>query len=144
MMVSSRVATITRLKMSRPNWSVPNQCAEDGGFRAAAVSDASGSCGTTYGPNTAANRMRINRPNAKPVTRVSPRTERAWSSIVASPDVRSGAMGSTAGATLLMLASSFKPYSWVDHAVKDIDGQVEQHIHDRHREHEALHRRKVR
>ena len=37
------VATITRLKMSRPSWSVPNQCAADGGFSAAAVSLASGS-----------------------------------------------------------------------------------------------------
>ena len=31
---SSRVATTTRLKMSRPSWSVPNQCAADGGFSA--------------------------------------------------------------------------------------------------------------
>jgi len=43
MKVSSRVATMTRLKMSRPSWSVPNQCAADGGFSAATVSDASGS-----------------------------------------------------------------------------------------------------
>ena len=40
---SSRVATMTRLKISRPNWSVPNQCAQDGGFSAAAVSEAKGS-----------------------------------------------------------------------------------------------------
>jgi hypothetical protein len=46
MKVSSRVATMTRLKMSRPSWSVPNQWAEDGGFSAAAVSEASGSWGT--------------------------------------------------------------------------------------------------
>ena len=31
---SSRVATSTRLKMSRPSWSVPNQCAADGGCSA--------------------------------------------------------------------------------------------------------------
>ena len=43
MNVSSRVATMTRLKISRPNWSVPNQCTGDGGFSAAAVSDARGS-----------------------------------------------------------------------------------------------------
>ncbi len=41
--LSSRVATMTRLKMSRPSWSVPNQCAADGGFSAAAVSEARGS-----------------------------------------------------------------------------------------------------
>ena len=35
---SSRVATMTRLKMSRPSWSVPNQCAADGGFSAMAAS----------------------------------------------------------------------------------------------------------
>ncbi len=40
---SSRVATITRLKMSRPSWSVPNQCAADGPFSAIAVLLASGS-----------------------------------------------------------------------------------------------------
>ena len=47
---SSRVATTTRLNTSRPSWSVPNQCFTDGGFSAAAVSLASGSCGTMYGP----------------------------------------------------------------------------------------------
>ena len=47
MKVSSLVATMTRLKMSRPSWSVPNQCAADGGFNAAAVFEASGSYGTT-------------------------------------------------------------------------------------------------
>ena len=40
---SSRVATITRLNTSRPSWSVPNQCAADGGFSAGAVLLASGS-----------------------------------------------------------------------------------------------------
>ena len=40
---SSRVATTTRLNMSRPSWSVPNQCAADGALSAAAVSLASGS-----------------------------------------------------------------------------------------------------
>ena len=34
---SSWVATITRLNTSRPIWSVPNQCAADGGFSAIAV-----------------------------------------------------------------------------------------------------------
>ena len=38
MNVSSRVATMTRLKISRPNWSVPHQCAQDGGFNAAGLS----------------------------------------------------------------------------------------------------------
>jgi len=40
---SSRVATMTRLKMSRPSWSVPNQCFHDGACKAATVSLASGS-----------------------------------------------------------------------------------------------------
>ena len=43
---SRRVATMTRLKISRPSWSVPNQCFHDGACSAAAVSLASGSCGT--------------------------------------------------------------------------------------------------
>ena len=34
---SRRVATSTRLKMSRPSWSVPNQCAAEGGFSAIAA-----------------------------------------------------------------------------------------------------------
>ena len=34
---SRLVATTTRLKMSRPSWSVPNQCAADGAFSACAV-----------------------------------------------------------------------------------------------------------
>ena len=37
MVRSRRVATSTRLKMSRPSWSVPNQCAADGGFSAIAA-----------------------------------------------------------------------------------------------------------
>jgi hypothetical protein len=40
---SSRVATTTRLKTSRPSWSVPNQCAAEGDLSAAAVSLANGS-----------------------------------------------------------------------------------------------------
>ena len=40
---SSRVATTTRLKMSRPSASVPNQCLSEGGCKVAAVSLASGS-----------------------------------------------------------------------------------------------------
>ena len=40
---SRRVATITRLNTSRPSWSVPNQCAADGGLSATAVLLASGS-----------------------------------------------------------------------------------------------------
>ena len=39
---SSRVATITRLKMSRPNWSVPNQCWSEGACSARLVLLASG------------------------------------------------------------------------------------------------------
>ena len=46
MMKSSRVATTTRLKISRPSWSVPNQCCNVGACRVAAVSLASGSYGT--------------------------------------------------------------------------------------------------
>ena len=40
---SRRVAATTRLKMSRPSWSVPNQCARLGACRAALVLLASGS-----------------------------------------------------------------------------------------------------
>ena len=40
---SSRAATITRLKMSRPSASVPNQCAAEGGCRRAVPSVISGS-----------------------------------------------------------------------------------------------------
>jgi hypothetical protein len=40
---SSRAATTMRDRMSRPSWSVPNQCSRDGGCRAFAVSLASGS-----------------------------------------------------------------------------------------------------
>jgi hypothetical protein len=40
---SRRVATTTRLNISRPSWSVPNQCAAEGGLSAAAVLLASGS-----------------------------------------------------------------------------------------------------
>jgi hypothetical protein len=40
---SSRVATMIRLKMSRPSWSVPKRWAEDGPVSARAVSLESGS-----------------------------------------------------------------------------------------------------
>jgi hypothetical protein len=40
---SSRVATTTREKMSRPSASVPNQCAAEGGCSATALLLASGS-----------------------------------------------------------------------------------------------------
>ena len=40
---SSRVAATTRLKMSLPSWSVPNQCDALGPCRAALVFEASGS-----------------------------------------------------------------------------------------------------
>ncbi len=74
MVKSSRVATTTRLKMSRPSWSVPNQWAADGGFSAAAVSLASGSIGTRTGPTRAASRISTNSPKASPVTGFSPIT----------------------------------------------------------------------
>ena len=74
MMKSSRVATITRESTSRPSWSVPNQCAAEGPFSACAVLLASGSYGTTSGPNTAAIRISANRKKAKPVTGFSPMT----------------------------------------------------------------------
>jgi hypothetical protein len=41
--MSSRVATMTRLSMSRPSWSVPNQWRAEGGLRVLAVSLLSGS-----------------------------------------------------------------------------------------------------
>ena len=40
---SSRAATITRLRISRPSWSVPNQCFADGACKADVVLLASGS-----------------------------------------------------------------------------------------------------
>ncbi len=43
MAMSSRVATMTRLSMSRPSWSVPNQCRAEGGLSVFAVSLLSGS-----------------------------------------------------------------------------------------------------
>ena len=43
MAMSRRVATMTRLSMSRPSWSVPNQCRADGGLSVLAVSVLSGS-----------------------------------------------------------------------------------------------------
>ena len=43
MMKSSRVAETTRLNTSRPSWSVPNQCAREGGLSDIAVLLASGS-----------------------------------------------------------------------------------------------------
>jgi len=43
MMKSSRVAATTRLNTSRPSWSVPNQCAREGGLSDIAVLLASGS-----------------------------------------------------------------------------------------------------
>jgi hypothetical protein len=39
---SSRVATISRLRMSRPSWSVPAQCAAVGGCKAIGTSEATG------------------------------------------------------------------------------------------------------
>ena len=45
--IETRVAKMARESTSRPSWSVPNQCAADGGFNAAAVFEASGSYGTT-------------------------------------------------------------------------------------------------
>ena len=48
--MSIRAATTTRDRMSRPSWSVPNQCAAFGGLSACAVSLASGSYGTRPGP----------------------------------------------------------------------------------------------
>jgi len=44
---SSRAAVITREKMSRPRWSVPNQLAAEGGISTARRLVDSGSCGTT-------------------------------------------------------------------------------------------------
>jgi hypothetical protein len=43
-----------------------------------------------------------------------------------------GRNGSTAGATVLMLATSpFQPHPWIDHAIENVDHQIE-HIHHRH------------
>ena len=49
----SLAPTMTREKTSRPSWSVPNQCAADGGWFVASSCWASGSCGAMASPNTA-------------------------------------------------------------------------------------------
>ena len=71
---SSRVATIVRLKMSRPSASVPNQCAADGGLSVAAASLASGSKGTIHGPTNASSTNSPNRLAATSVTGFSAST----------------------------------------------------------------------
>src|ERR1041385_3642776 len=48
-----RAPYIARESMSRPNSSVPNQCAADGGVKRAGRSIAAGSCGAIHGANTA-------------------------------------------------------------------------------------------
>ena len=74
MMKSRRVAATTRLKTSRPSWSVPNQCSIDGGLSVAVAALASGSYGTIQGPIKAAIRISTNRPKASPVTGFSAMT----------------------------------------------------------------------
>ena len=71
---SSRVATSTRLKMSRPSWSVPNQWVKFGGCRLIVVSVASGSCGAIEGPKMAQNTISTNRLNDSRVSGFSAMT----------------------------------------------------------------------
>jgi len=68
------VATTTRLSRSRPSWSVPNQCAHEGGWSAWVVLLASGSYGTIQGPTVASTTSSTKRPKASPVTGFSPST----------------------------------------------------------------------
>src|SRR5512145_3388700 len=89
--------------------------------------------------------MTTRRPKAKAVTRFSPSTYLTCSIIADSPELRAGAAGSTAGATLLIFRSSpFQPHARIDHAVENVDDEIEQHVHDRHGQHKTLHRREVR
>jgi hypothetical protein len=60
--------------MSRPSWSVPNQCVDEGGCSALAASVASGSKGASQGPATAAIRNAPKSANAAAVTGFSPST----------------------------------------------------------------------
>ena len=54
---SSRVATMTRLKMSRPSWSVPNQCAARRRLQRRVGVARQRIVGHDEGPNSAANRI---------------------------------------------------------------------------------------
>src|SRR5882672_5682484 len=117
---SSRAATMTRLRISRPIWSVPNQCRHVGGSSLRAVSLSSGSCGASHGPASASTTSTRERPEATSVTGLSARTCRAWRT------------------------SGLDPHTSVDQPVQEVDPEVQQHVHRRHHEHEALHRRVVR
>ncbi len=75
---SSRVATRSRLNVSRPSWSVPARCRRLGGNSASDTLDAIGSYGTTEGPQIA---MSINIRTPVAATAVSglPRnTQTVW------------------------------------------------------------------
>ena len=65
------MATTTRLSRSRPSWSVPNQCAHEGGCeRLRLVLLASGSYGTIQGPTVGQHHQQHEEAEGEPGHRV--------------------------------------------------------------------------
>src|SRR5207249_7249433 len=118
----------TRLRRSRPSWSVPSQCAAFGGARREARSCASGS----YGAMSVARGA----PSAKSAMIASARivsgSRRAGTRTAASAPPRAAAMARSA---------TLDP--WVEPVIGDVDDEVGDGIDDRGEQRHAEHRRKV-
>src|SRR6185312_8557203 len=129
---------MTRLKMSRPSSSVPNQCKADGALRTLVQLCATGSYGVTRGAKIASrmNSTITARPNTAPLRRNSRRVRRRHGvSIVAA--LASGMRSMVASA----MRSAAQP--WIDQDVGDIGEQIERDVDRRRDQHDALHDRVV-
>src|SRR5437763_3453129 len=112
---SSRVATTTRERMSRPSESVPNQCFHDGGDIGAPTLLASGSYGTIHGPAMASS---ANRPNSTAAAKVSGFSPSTWRQCERG--------GATAGVARMALTSStLQADARIHQPVHDVDRQIE-------------------
>src|SRR5690625_5023622 len=118
-----------RLSVSRPSWSVPSQCSDDGPVRRLSTSMDSGLYGAMTGANrAAATMMKINR---KPSSPVGSRSERMNAEFRKPVRLEAGA------------AMSARPYARVHQAVRKVGQEVRKAVEEYGDDERTLHDRVI-
>src|SRR5205809_52813 len=126
----SRAPYTTRLHTSRPTSSVPNQCAAPGAVRRADTSMRSGSPAMT-GASTPTSVVTAS--STRPTTVARRRTSRESQSARR----RTGSAGRGRARTLMPMRSLVS-HPRIEHHVREVHGQVHEHVEARDAEHHAL------